>query len=90
MELIDKVKKEIPYLAAYSWLHNAALREGSDREACRITISLMRITRKIEALGTTVQCYGVPEIKHITIERKGRTIMEIDIQEVHNDSITVS
>lgn len=90
MELIDKIKKETPYLAAYSWLHNAALREGSDREACRITISLMRIIRKIEALGTTVQCYGVPEIKHITIERKGRTIMEIDIQEVHNDSITVS
>lgn len=81
MQLIDKIKKESPYLAAYAWLYNAALREGSDREACRITISLMRIIRKIEALGTTVQCHGVPEIKYIAIECKGRTIMEIGIQE---------
>lgn len=90
MKLIDKIKKETPYLAAYSWLHNAALREGSDRDACRITISLMHIIRKIEALGTTVQCHGVPEIKYISIERNGRTIMEIGVQEVLNDSETVS
>ena len=89
MELIGRIKKETPYLAAYAW-YNIALREGSDREARRIRISLMRIIRKIEALGTTVQCHGVPEIKHITIERNGRTIMEIGVQEVYNDSETVS
>lgn len=90
MELIGRIKKETPYLAAYAWLYNIALREGSDREARRIRISLMRIIRKIEALGTTVQCHGVPEIKHITIERNGRTIMEIGVQEVYNDSETDS
>ena len=90
MELIGRIKKETPYLAAYAWLYNIALREGSDREARRIRISLMRIIRKIEALGTTVRCHGVPEIKHITIERNGRTIMEIGVQEVYNDSETVS
>lgn len=52
MKLIDKIKKEEPYLAAYAWLHNAALREGSDREACRMTMAPMRIIHKIEALDT--------------------------------------
>lgn len=89
MQLIEKIKKEVPYLAAYAWLHNAALREGSDREACRMTVALMQIIHKIEALGVAVQCYGAPEIKYISIERKGRTIMEVGIQEVHNDSKTV-
>ena len=89
MRLIDKIKKEVPYLAAYAWLHNAALREDSDREACGMTIALMQIIHKIEALGTSVQCHGMPEIKYIAIERKGRTIMEIGIQEVYNDSETV-
>lgn len=89
-QAIEDIKKEIPYLAAYAWLHNAALREGSDREARRITITLMRIIRKIEASGATVGCHGVPEIKYISIEHKGRTIMEIGIQEAQYDSIAFS
>ena len=90
MELIDKIKKETPYLAAYSWLYNAALREGSDRDACRITITLMRIIRKIEALGATVQCYGSPEINYFDIEINGRAVMSAAIKELVYDSKTVS
>jgi hypothetical protein len=85
---LETIKKEIPYLAAYAWLHNAALREGSDREACRMTVALIQIIHKIEALGVAVQCHGVPEIKYLSIERKGITIMEIGIQELLNDSKT--
>lgn len=86
MKLIDKIKKEVPYLAAYAWLHNAALREGSDREACIMTIALMRIIHKIEALGATVQCYGSPEINYFDIEINGRAVMSAAIKELVYDS----
>lgn len=82
MQLIDEIKKNSPYLAAYAWLHNAALREGSDREACRITIALMRVIRKIESLGATVDCYGALEIAYIDIRIDGRAVMRIDTQEL--------
>lgn len=90
MKLIDKIKKEVPYLAAYAWLHNAALRGGSDREACRMTIALMQIIHKIEALGVTVQCYGSPEINYFDIEINGRAVMSAAIKELVYDSETVS
>lgn len=53
-----------------------------------MTVALIQIIHKIEALGVAVQCHGVPEIKYLSIERKGITIMEIGIQELLNDSKT--
>ena len=87
---IELIKKETPYLAAYAWLHNAAVREDNGRDVCRMTIALMHCIRQIESYGATVQTFDAPEIESIRILLHGETVMSIRIREESNDSETVS